>query len=152
MSEPARERLAQITREAHRLCSMVQAVLTAPPVWEPVDLAGRPGGGAERPGHLRRRLDVSVHGPALVLGQLVQLDRALSNLIENAAHVGRGRVRVEVRTTGGQVRVSVDDDGPGLLRAPGGSPSACSSSTGSSASTAARSWSRTPCSAGPGSR
>jgi len=121
MSQPARERLAQITREAHRLCSMVQAVLTAPPVWEPVDL-GAIARGVVQSARITYgdRFDVSIPGPARVLGQLVQLDRALSNLIENAAHVGHGRVRVEVRTAGGQVRVGVDDDGPGLLHAPGG--------------------------------
>ena len=100
---------------------MVQAVLTAPPVWEPVDL-GAIARGVVQSARVTygERFDLSIPGPARVLGQLVQLDRALSNLIENAAHVGHGRVRVEVRTVGGQVRVGVDDDGPGLLHAPGG--------------------------------
>ena len=120
MSPPARERVAQINREAHRLSGMVQAVLTAPPVWEPVDLAEIARGVVQSARiAYGERFDVSAPGPAPVLGQRVQLDRALSNLVENAAHVGRGRVRVEVRTVGGRVRVGVEDDGPGLLHAPG---------------------------------
>ena len=63
---------------------------------------------------------VGAPGPAPVIGQRAQLDRVLSNLIENAAHAGRGVVHVEVRTTDGRVQVSVDDDGPGLLRGAGG--------------------------------
>src|SRR4051794_31982969 len=120
LAGPARERMAQIARETRRLCGMVQSVLAAPAVWEPVDLAGiarevvqsvRTTYGGE--------LDLSAPGPAPVIGQRAQLDRVLSNLIENAAHAGRGLVHVEVRTTDGRVRVSVDDDGPGLLRSAG---------------------------------
>ena len=119
---PTRERLTEISHEAHRLCGMVQAVLASAPTWEPVDLAqvAREAVRSARVTY-RGELTVSVHGPAVVLGRPVQLDRALSNLIENAVHVSSaaGRVHVEVRATRDEVRVTVDDDGPGLLRAPG---------------------------------
>jgi CheY-like chemotaxis protein len=121
LAGPARERMAQISRETRRLCGMVQAVLAGPAVWEPVDLAGI---AREVVQSVRvtydGELDLSAPGPAPVIGQRAQLDRVLSNLIENAAHAGRGVVHVEVRTTDGRVRVSVDDDGPGLLRGAGG--------------------------------
>jgi len=121
LAGPARERMAQISRETRRLCGMVQAVLAGPAVWEPVDLAGI---AREVVQSVRvtydGELDLSAPGPAPVIGQRAQLDRVLSNLIENAAHAGRGVVHVEVRTTDGRVQVSVDDDGPGLLRGAGG--------------------------------
>lgn len=118
-----RERLSQIAQEAGRLSGMVQGVLAVAPTWEPVDLA-QIARDAIQSAQVTYGgdLELSAPGPAHVLGQRVQLDRALSNLIENAAHAssGVGRVHVDVRAVDDEVRVSVDDDGPGLLRAAGG--------------------------------
>lgn len=117
-----RERLTQISHEAQRLRGMVQTVLAAPPTWEPVDLA-QVARETVRSAQVtyRGELGLSVRDPAVVLGRPVQLDRALSNLIDNAVHASgtAGRVHVDVRAAGDEVRVTVDDDGPGLLRNPG---------------------------------
>ncbi len=41
-------------------------------------------------------------------------DRAMQNLISNAAKYGKGKVRVEAKTTADHVVIDVDDDGPGI--------------------------------------
>ncbi len=52
-------------------------------------------------------------GHAVVRARVVQIRRALSNLIENALHYG-GNVRVFVRKDGEGVEITVEDDGPGI--------------------------------------
>jgi signal transduction histidine kinase len=42
------------------------------------------------------------------------LDRVVRNLGENAARYARGRIAFAVEQTAGRVRVSVEDDGPGI--------------------------------------
>jgi two-component system OmpR family sensor kinase len=123
LPERTQERLTQIAREVGRLSSMVHSVLAGLPVWEPVEL-----------GEVARavvdsslitydgEITLVVHDRAHVLGQRVQLDRALSNLVENAAHAsgGAGHVHVEVARDGDRAQLIVEDDGPGLIRAAGG--------------------------------
>jgi signal transduction histidine kinase len=123
LPERTQERLTQIAREVGRLSGMVHSVLASLPVWEPVEL-----------GAIARavvdsslitydgEITLAVQGTAHVLGQPVQLDRALSNLVQNAAHAsgGAGHVHVEVATDGDRAQLIVEDDGPGLIRAPGG--------------------------------
>ncbi|OYX32508.1 MAG: hypothetical protein B7Y99_08515 [Caulobacterales bacterium 32-69-10] len=59
--------------------------------------------------------DVSYEGPDHVLVQArpLALKRALSNLIENGLKYGE-RVRVQLIPDGEEVRIVVDDDGPGI--------------------------------------
>ncbi|MFG3440998.1 sensor histidine kinase [Nonomuraea sp. NPDC047897] len=52
--------------------------------------------------------------PAPVLGSAVQLDRLLTNLLDNATRHAAGRVEVVVGEDGGEVVVTVTDDGPGI--------------------------------------
>ncbi|MCB1473274.1 MAG: HAMP domain-containing histidine kinase [Rhodobiaceae bacterium] len=52
--------------------------------------------------------DLSVHVDADDLAEL------LGNLLENAARHAKGRVAVGAASSGGQVRIAVEDDGPGL--------------------------------------
>jgi signal transduction histidine kinase len=123
LPERTQERLTQIAREVGRLSSMVHSVLSGLPVWEPVEL-----------GEIARsvvdsllitydgEITLAVRGRADVLGQRVQLDRALSNLVQNAAHAsgGAGHVHIEVAADGDRAKLIVEDDGPGLIRAAGG--------------------------------
>jgi two-component system, OmpR family, sensor kinase len=55
-----------------------------------------------------------IAGPASVRGDRGALERALSNLLENARRHGRGRISVETRTKDGLALLSVSDEGPGL--------------------------------------
>jgi two-component system, OmpR family, sensor kinase len=60
--------------------------------------------------------DVDVHAePAVVLAEDAALERAVSNLVENARRHGPagGRVTVTVSSGDGRARLSVEDEGPG---------------------------------------
>ena len=52
--------------------------------------------------------------PALVRGERAALERALSNLVENARRHGRGTITVEATASGDVAMLSVTDEGPGL--------------------------------------
>ncbi|WP_180903361.1 sensor histidine kinase [Nonomuraea indica] len=52
--------------------------------------------------------------PAPVLGSAVQLDRLLTNLLDNATRHATARVEAAVREDGGDVVVTVTDDGAGI--------------------------------------
>jgi two-component system, OmpR family, sensor kinase len=52
-------------------------------------------------------------GLELVVDRL-RASQALGNLVDNALRHGRGRVRLEVRRTGGRVELHVQDQGPGF--------------------------------------
>ncbi len=71
---------------------------------------------AERDGGV---LDVSfaADGPAWVEADPAHLARAITNIVDNAIRHAETAVRVEVSVEGGQVRIGVVDDGPGM--APG---------------------------------
>jgi signal transduction histidine kinase len=43
--------------------------------------------------------------------------RALANLMDNARRYGGGRVRVTLSSAGGEARIDIDDDGPGIPEA-----------------------------------
>ena len=61
----------------------------------------------------------SDEGPALVLGDRAALERVLENLASNAVKFSPdgGTVLLTVRTTDGEVTVSVTDEGPGIALA-----------------------------------
>lgn len=51
---------------------------------------------------------------AVIAGSEDQIERAVLNLLENAALHAESKVRVEVEQVGTSVRVAVEDDGPGI--------------------------------------
>ncbi len=69
-------------------------------------------------GYLRRstdlRVDTSSVAAGRVAGDRAGLARVLRNLGENAARYATGRVRFSLAQTAGRVRLSVEDDGPGI--------------------------------------
>jgi signal transduction histidine kinase len=59
--------------------------------------------------------DVDVTGePVTVRGDRAALDRALTNLVENARRHGAGRIAIAVRGRGGLAELTVEDEGPGI--------------------------------------
>jgi two-component system sensor histidine kinase TctE len=69
---------------------------------------------------LRRNVDLGceLHGAALVPGTQQLLHELVANLLDNALRYGRdgGVVTVAVRHVDGRVRLTVEDDGPGIAR------------------------------------
>jgi len=67
---------------------------------------------------LKRNVDLGceLDGPALVLGSPQLLHELVANLVDNALRYGRegGVVTVAVRSNDDRVRLSVEDDGPGI--------------------------------------
>jgi signal transduction histidine kinase len=61
----------------------------------------------------RIHLDVA-HEPQVVIGNPSQLDRVLTNLIDNALTYCEERVRVRVASDRAHAILTVDDDGPGI--------------------------------------
>ncbi|WP_328701651.1 sensor histidine kinase [Amycolatopsis pittospori] len=55
-----------------------------------------------------------VDGQAPVVGESVQLERLLRNLLDNAVRHARSSVTVRLRREGGEVVLEVIDDGPGI--------------------------------------
>src|SRR5581483_2813212 len=67
-----------------------------------------------RAAHPGREISVEARPGSVVRGDPDQLRRILINLLTNAAVHTAGRIRVGVAPAGGQVRLTVADDGPGL--------------------------------------
>lgn len=63
-----------------------------------------------------RAVSLDVRGDAVVVGDQSALDRAVSNLIDNALRYARrdGRITLEVRPYGDGAQIVVADDGPGV--------------------------------------
>ncbi len=59
-------------------------------------------------------VDVRADGPVEVRGDGAALERALTNLVENARRHGSGRITVAARSRDGLAVISVEDEGPGL--------------------------------------
>jgi two-component system, OmpR family, sensor kinase len=111
------EVLREIEADAARLSALLDDLLAlaredaaAPADGEEVDLAQLARDAADA------GTDVTADEPALVRGERPALERALGNLVRNARRHGppEGRIRIEVERDGDAVRLSVEDDGPGL--------------------------------------
>ena len=60
------------------------------------------------------RVDTSSVGAARVQGEVDGLRRVVRNLVDNAARHARSRVDLSLTEQNGEVRMTVDDDGPGI--------------------------------------
>jgi two-component system sensor histidine kinase KdpD len=89
------------------------------PKRDPVDLTDVVGVAVERASRLlvghRIELDLTEDAP-LVLGDAVLLEQVLFNLIDNAAKYApvETRIRIAARHGGGRVKITVEDEGPGI--------------------------------------
>lgn len=82
----------------------------------PVDLVALATRVADRfrPAAGTRAIRVVAPAPVVVPGDVLHLDRALSNLVDNALRHGGGDVEVEIRGAGGGVVLTVLDEGEGF--------------------------------------
>jgi signal transduction histidine kinase len=114
----ARAVLAEESRLEHLLTDLL--ILAAsdegagPPPGAVVDLGDVATAEAARP--RRVPVGVTVDGRTRVVGSAAHLARVVANLVDNAARHAESRVRVTVGNASGDgaVRLTVDDDGPGI--------------------------------------
>jgi two-component system, OmpR family, sensor kinase len=106
--------LAELEHDAVRLSELLDDLLAlaredaaSPARGEPVDLAEVARAAADA----GTQVDAASVG---VLGERPALERAAGNLVRNARHHGRGRVKVVVRREGDRALLTVADEGPGL--------------------------------------
>ena len=118
------EGLAQGPREAAvadiaRMERLIAQLLTyvrgeaAPWTAEPLDLADLAREGVARQVVMGRDVRLTAEGEHLIQGDRDQMDRALTNLIDNGVLYG-DRAEVVVTTEGQEVVVTIEDAGPGL--------------------------------------
>jgi len=124
LSSDARRRLDRIRRQISRTRELINQLMEfarsdrSEP--EPVDLgrllqrvlaAARPE--CESRGIVLETEEVE---PGLELvGWEIRLEHALLNLVRNAVQAAAGRVRVGIRRAGDSLRITVEDDGPGVV-------------------------------------
>jgi two-component system, NtrC family, sensor kinase len=116
------EDLRVIEEECLRAKGIVEGLLDLSrpqdPTRERVDLRGACDEVVARLGeaHLLEGVAVSVEGTGAASGHPAKLRQVVSNLVRNAAEAAGpgGRVAVRVAEGGGEARVAVSDDGPGL--------------------------------------
>ena len=110
--EAAAADIARMERLIAQLLTYVRGE-DAPWTIEPVDLADLAREMATRQVAMGRDVRLAADGEYLVNGDRDQLDRALSNLIDNAVLYG-DRAEVAVMSEEGAVVCIIDDSGPGL--------------------------------------
>ncbi len=110
--EAAAADIARMERLIAQLLTYVRGE-DAPWTVEPVDLADLAREMATRQVAMGRDVRLAADGEYLVNGDRDQLDRALSNLIDNAVLYG-DRAEVAVTSEEGAVVCIIDDSGPGL--------------------------------------
>jgi two-component system OmpR family sensor kinase len=107
------ERLDHLARN---LLVLARSRTTSPGSWPEVDLADvaqRAVDGLQRAGAVAG-VTVHVDGQGTVRGDESGLERAISNLVENALRVAQGRVDVVVGADETTATIEVRDDGPGF--------------------------------------
>ncbi|SHG33286.1 sensor histidine kinase [Streptoalloteichus hindustanus] len=120
--DTAQEVLRDVAEEAERLSHLVDDLLTLaradagrlPPVTR-VDLVAAVAGAvrrAEAAGARWVRVEALV--PAAVLAAPTEVAAVVDNLVGNARRYARALIRVSVLPNGREVRLVVDDDGPGV--------------------------------------
>jgi signal transduction histidine kinase len=120
--ELSQEVLADIVREAERLSTLVDGLLTLArsdageiPMAEPVDLVSAAEAAIARCTVDTPRMTLQAPtGSAWVLAAPAEVDLVLDNLLRNAVLYARAQVMVGVLPAGSSVRLVVDDDGPGV--------------------------------------
>ncbi|RJQ71492.1 HAMP domain-containing protein [Pseudonocardiaceae bacterium YIM PH 21723] len=120
-SAPPQEVFAEIAAEAQRLSGLVDDLLLLAKAdadrlgtAEPVDLTAAARLAVER---ATRPVLLQATVPVTVLATPTEVALVLDNLLRNAARYARSVIRITVTPLPGQVRLLVDDDGPGIPEA-----------------------------------
>jgi two-component system sensor histidine kinase HydH len=108
----------QVTLANDIITQLLDLIRDQPLSRQPVDLAAVAADAVsaiEVPATLRVELH-GFHAPCPTLGDPTQLRQAVVNLVENATHAAGevGEVAVTLERAGAEVRVHVDDSGPGI--------------------------------------
>ncbi|MFJ9390874.1 ATP-binding protein [Nocardioides sp. NPDC101246] len=122
--EELRVALSSVEEEVRRLIALAEDLLeragsggpSLPIESRPVDLVDLAARVVERfrAAAGGRGLALAAPRPVEIHGDAIRLDRALSNLIDNAIRHGAGDIEVAVRATSGGAVVTVTDEGDGL--------------------------------------
>jgi signal transduction histidine kinase len=123
--QSALEEIEHLERLAVNLLVLARSRSSEPPADTSVDLhrvATRAVEAVSRTG--RDDVEIVVSGEGTATGDELALERAVVNIVENAARNARHRVDVQVTSVNGDARIEVRDDGPGfppavLEQAPG---------------------------------
>lgn len=108
--------VADIARMERLIVQLLTYVRGEEAAWteEPLDLSDVAADCVAFHREAGRSVELRTEGEVLVRADRDQLERALGNLIDNAATYGGGWMRVGVTARDGQAAVVVEDDGPGL--------------------------------------
>ena len=110
------EEVDRLDRLAVNLLVLARFRSAAPPPPEPVELGALSRRAAQTVARSRNgdAVPVRVNGSAQVRGDEGAIERAVVNLVENAARHADGHVDVDVSSDGDRAVVAVRDDGPGF--------------------------------------
>lgn len=121
--EELRQALHSVDDEVRRLIALAEDLLeragsgelSMPIESRPVDLVDLAARVVERfrPAAGRRGIELTAPGPVEIHGDVTRLDRALSNLVDNAIRHGAGGIEVAVSARPGNAVITVTDEGDG---------------------------------------
>ena len=112
----ALEEVERLDHLATNLLVLARVRAAGPPPAEPVDLGEVAGRAVDDVERARPRESVALHvdGTATATGDALALERAVSNLVDNANRYARTRVDVTIARSNGRTVLEVRDDGPGF--------------------------------------
>lgn len=113
--------LQQLLSAHHRFGDLVNDLLTlasidaaAPTRYQPVDVVAVVRDCTAHPPTTRVKVTTSLCSEAIVIGNVTQLSRAVTNLLDNATRHATKTVTVTVSRSATEALVTVADDGPGV--------------------------------------
>ena len=114
--ESALEEVERLDHLATNLLVLARVRAAGPPVMDPVDLLVVADRAVDDVARARGRdgIELRVGGAADTTGDAVALERAVTNLVDNALRHAHSRVDVTLGLTDGRATVDVHDDGPGF--------------------------------------
>lgn len=110
------EEIQRLDHLATNLLVLARVRSAGPPPARPVDLAAVAHRAAEdlRRVHADGAVEILVEGAATTSGDEAALERAITNVLDNAVRFARSRVSVRVAESADAATVEVVDDGPGF--------------------------------------